>query len=179
MSDPTPQGPPPHDELDALLKQWHDVNAERAAAGRDRLVRELRSVRRAQRAAATPRPNPIAVLASLVRGALVNRYTPAVASLMFLVAIIGLLMPRPDGAAYAQYVMVAEGGKLEAIDDEGNVLGACPLAHTDVDVQISGFMSRVNVTQTYPPTRCSTLRHEKLGRPVEAPRCDPGRTRKA
>ena len=38
---PDDLGPPPRDELDAMLRTWHDANAERAAAGRDRLVRTL------------------------------------------------------------------------------------------------------------------------------------------
>ncbi len=34
-------GPPPDDKLDAMLREWHQQNAERAAANRDRLVRAL------------------------------------------------------------------------------------------------------------------------------------------
>ena len=143
--DNMPQG------LDALLREWHDVNADRAADGRDLLVERLREARRADQArAAAPRlPGPFAVLAGLARRMVVNRYTPALASLTFLIVIIALLVPRPGDTAYADVVMVPEGGRLDARDADGNLLGVCPLTHTDVDVRVSGFMSRVTVTQTY------------------------------
>ena len=32
---------PSQDELDALLRRWHDVNAQRAAAGREALMQRL------------------------------------------------------------------------------------------------------------------------------------------
>ena len=157
MSDPTKQsqGPSPHDEhdrqatLDVLLRQWHDVNADRAAAGRDRLLHQLRESRRAQRVAARSQPGAFALLGAYLRTIVMNRYAPALASLGFVVVVFTLLVPRPGGAAYADYVMVPEGGRLEALDDDGNLMGACPLAHTDVDVRVSGFMSRVTITQTY------------------------------
>jgi len=41
------------------------------------------------------------------------------------------------------------GGLLEALDPEGEPLGSCPLRHTDVDVQIAGFVAQVTVTQEF------------------------------
>src|SRR5262245_1333737 len=38
---------PSQDELDALLRRWHDVNAARAAAGREALMQRLMNVQRA------------------------------------------------------------------------------------------------------------------------------------
>ena len=71
--------------------------------------------------------------------------------LVFAVVLITLLVPTPRGRILAQdgVIMVPEGGRLEALDPEGNVLGPCPLEHTDVDVEVSGFFSRVSLTQTY------------------------------
>lgn len=40
-------------------------------------------------------------------------------------------------------------GELRVRDKDGKVLGACPLQHTDVDADISGFVSRVRVRQTF------------------------------
>ena len=118
MNDPSkhPDRTPP--ELDALLREWHDVNADRAAHGRDLLVERLRETRRAERTrpAAIRQPGPFAVLAELAQRMVVNRYTPALASLTFLVVIIALLVPRPGGTAFADLVMVPEGGRLDARD---------------------------------------------------------------
>lgn len=43
---------------------------------------------------------------------------------------------------------VTEGG-LEAVGTGGKSLGACPLKHTDVKAEISGFLSRVRITQEF------------------------------
>ncbi len=40
-------------------------------------------------------------------------------------------------------------GALNAVSPDGKDLGACPLKHTDVKVQISGSLVRVNVTQEF------------------------------
>ena len=40
-------------------------------------------------------------------------------------------------------------GSLQIIGDKGQVVGLCPLQHTDVNAEISGFLARVDVTQTY------------------------------
>ena len=58
MTDPTKQpgnpdaphapGTPPSDDLDRMLRQWHTVHADRAAAGRDRLMARLRAERAAK-----------------------------------------------------------------------------------------------------------------------------------
>lgn len=45
-------------------------------------------------------------------------------------------------------------GELEIITSNGKVAGACPLRHTDVNAEISGFVARVDVTQEfYNPTQ--------------------------
>ncbi|HXI26358.1 MAG TPA: VIT and VWA domain-containing protein [Pyrinomonadaceae bacterium] len=40
-------------------------------------------------------------------------------------------------------------GTLQAVDPNGNAKAVCPLKHTDVKAQISGFLSRVTVTQEF------------------------------
>ena len=40
-------------------------------------------------------------------------------------------------------------GSLQVLDESGKRKGDCPLRHTDVKVEISGFLSRVNVTQEF------------------------------
>ena len=164
LNTPDDTGPPPRDDLDAMLWTWHDANAQRAAAGRDRLVRALaeqaheeqavlrfkdhpaaREPQIAGRVAA--RPSPFVLLRSLA----VNPYSRLAASLMILVALITLLIPTPGNRALAQdgFIMVPEGGRLDALDDEGNLIGPCPLKHTDVNVEISGFFSRVTGAQRH------------------------------
>ncbi|MEE9130226.1 MAG: VIT and VWA domain-containing protein [Phycisphaerales bacterium] len=164
LNTPDDTGPPPRDDLDAMLRTWHQTNAHRAAAGRDRLVRALaeqaqdeehvlrfkdhpaaREPQIAGRVAA--RPSPFVLLRSLA----VNPYSRLAASLMILVALVTLLIPTPGNRALAQdgFIMVPEGGRLDALDDAGNLIGPCPLKHTDVNVAISGFFSRVTLKQTY------------------------------
>ena len=41
------------------------------------------------------------------------------------------------------------GGALDVVNKEGEVLGTCPLKHTDVRTEISGFVARVEVTQKF------------------------------
>jgi Ca-activated chloride channel family protein len=40
-------------------------------------------------------------------------------------------------------------GSLEVFDDKGKSVGLCPLKHTDVKADISGFIARVTVTQEF------------------------------
>lgn len=40
-------------------------------------------------------------------------------------------------------------GSLEVFDDKGKTVGLCPLKHTDVKAEISGFIARVTVTQEF------------------------------
>ena len=99
-------------KLDALLREWHDVNAEHAAHGRDLLVEQLREARRAEQArAAAPRlPGPFAVLAGIARRMVGNRYTPALASAPLRVGIIPLPVARPRGTAAPRWRVVPWAG---------------------------------------------------------------------
>src|SRR6266850_2313523 len=40
-------------------------------------------------------------------------------------------------------------GNLNVVDASGKAIGVCPLKHTDVKAEISGFLSRVVVTQEF------------------------------
>ena len=40
-------------------------------------------------------------------------------------------------------------GELKVIDKDGKPIGQCPLKHTDVKAEISGYVARVNVTQQF------------------------------
>jgi len=53
------------------------------------------------------------------------------------------------GPARAQEKPIPGSGALDAIGPGGKPLGACALRHTDVAVEISGFVARVTVTQLF------------------------------
>ena len=82
----------------------------------------------------------------------------AAAAAIVLAAVLPLIMlnhgggagpaltgPRGSGSARIQpakfdgYIMAPDAGRLDAQDDEGNLLGPCALKHTDVEVDVSGF----------------------------------------
>src|SRR6266511_2329738 len=52
---------------------------------------------------------------------------------------------QPIAAAQAMETQ----GSLQVVDESGKPKSLCPLKHTDVNVEISGFLSRVNVTQEF------------------------------
>ena len=79
-----------------------------------------------------------------------NRYSSIAASLVLLAVLIPLLIPGPASVTLAKdIIQLPEGGRLDALDNEGNVLGPCPLKHTDVDVAVSGHICRVTLIQQY------------------------------
>ncbi|MHC4672155.1 MAG: VIT domain-containing protein [Planctomycetota bacterium] len=156
-------GPPPDDELDGLLRAWHEVNAKRAVDARDRLMRAIGG----QKDEKGMEPDGIirvkpdelsegrAVSAGrgrrgLIRRIIMNRYSTIAASLVLLAVLIPLLIPGPASETLAKdIIQLPEGGRLDALDNEGNVLGPCPLKHTDVEVAVSGHFCRVTLIQQY------------------------------
>jgi vault protein inter-alpha-trypsin-like protein/VWA domain-containing protein len=70
-------------------------------------------------------------------------------SLRVVAALAGLALVSRVAAAQDRIVGASEGGRLEALDAEGERVGPCPLAHTDVDVEVSGLFARVRVVQRY------------------------------
>ncbi len=160
LNTPNEPGPPPNDHLDALLSTWHEENAQQAALGRDRLVRALAEQARddeyllelqARHTDTAPKKAARQSPFALLRNIAMNPYSRLAASLIILVTLVTMFIPSPGSTAFAQagIIMVPEGGKLEAHDEDGNLIGPCPLKHTDVDVEISGLFSRVTIKQTY------------------------------
>ena len=51
------------------------------------------------------------------------------------------------------------GGALHVLDQDGAPMAACPLKHTAVEAEVSGFVTRVHVRQTF---------HNSLDMKIEA-----------
>src|SRR5689334_15064045 len=45
--------------------------------------------------------------------------------------------------------LAAAPGSLSRLGSHGEIIGECPLRHTDVKAEISGFLARVTVTQEF------------------------------
>ncbi|HEX5603807.1 MAG TPA: VIT domain-containing protein, partial [Pyrinomonadaceae bacterium] len=58
-------------------------------------------------------------------------------------------MHAQSAAAASQENQTPTEGSLQAFDKDGKPAGECPLKHTDVKAQVSGFLSRVTVTQEF------------------------------
>lgn len=64
-----------------------------------------------------------------------------------LAAVLALAIALPHRTAGA--TSIAEGGCLLVYDKEQNPRGQCPLEHTDVEVEIAGFVARVTLKQRF------------------------------
>ena len=65
-------------------------------------------------------------------------------------ALFGVSWLRtPQTVVSAQSENQITQGTLQTVDPNGKVKAVCPLKHTDVKAQISGFLSRVTVTQEF------------------------------
>lgn len=139
---PGPGVPPSGDGLDPLLRRWHAENAERAAAGRDRLLASLRELQ-------TQRPGAPVV----VRRLTFARLAPLAAAAVIALTVVPLLLisnkTSPIATARAGVVLAPDGGRLEAFDSAGDALGPCILKHTDVRATVCGPFARVTLTQQY------------------------------
>ena len=147
------------DDLDRLLRDWHDENTASARAGRDRLLKSVTAedapIGRID--ADTPRPKPDTetnrrrtVRRPLGGASLFSGSGLAAAALFVVVGVLAVLVLQPSpNVAFAQVVQVPEGGRLDAFALDGEVIGPCPLRGTDVDVEISGPMIRVSLAQTF------------------------------
>jgi Ca-activated chloride channel homolog len=72
--------------------------------------------------------------------------------LAFIVAgVMVFVARRGTETAYAAAAVAGEEtpGALQAVDASGKLKGVCPLKHTSVKAEISGFLSRVQVTQEF------------------------------
>ncbi len=67
------------------------------------------------------------------------------------VGAAGLWLQGASNAQAADDVAAGRstGGALDVVNKEGEVVGTCPLKHTDVRAEISGFVVRVEVTQKF------------------------------
>lgn len=160
------------DELDVLLREWHDENRIAAERGRDALLARLaQSVERSEHETetsspasprlATPAASESTPSRDILWSFLMHRYTRFAATVTILVTLIAILFPPVPQHAVAQdgVLMLPDGGRLDAFDADGEAIGPCPLRHTDVNVQISGFFSRTTLKQTY---------HNTYDRKIEA-----------
>jgi Ca-activated chloride channel family protein len=71
-----------------------------------------------------------------------------IASIAILIALLlsGVL---PNDAAAQNEQKTPNAGSLQAFDGNGKAAGECPLKHTTVKAAVSGFLSRVTVTQDF------------------------------
>ncbi len=126
----------PNDNLDPLLRSWHQQNSDRAAQLRSQTLARVKAL-----PAASHRPHKFWIGRGLAAAA------------MLAIAITGAFLlpifPTHDAFASGGTIMVAGGGNLNAFDRQGQVLGPCPLAHTDVKVDISGPFTRVTLVQKF------------------------------
>jgi Ca-activated chloride channel family protein len=68
-------------------------------------------------------------------------------SMLALASLAWLKTPQRIVSAQAENQITQ--GTLQLVDASGKAKGVCPLKHTDVKAQISGFLSRVTVTQEF------------------------------
>lgn len=66
-----------------------------------------------------------------------------------IVFTLSTIVHDQSAAAAIQENQTPTQGTLQAFDKDGKPAGECPLKHTDVKAQVSGFLSRVTVTQEF------------------------------
>src|SRR6185369_10688263 len=62
---------------------------------------------------------------------------------------LSILVNNQTAAATMKRAQASNEGTLQALDKDGHPAGECPLKHTDVKAEVSGFLSRVTVTQDF------------------------------
>ena len=71
----------------------------------------------------------------------------------FLVLLLAVIAPIFVAIQWTEVDVSAQSGQtsgaLTVVDSTGKPKSLCPLKHTDVKAEISGFLSRVNVTQEF------------------------------
>jgi len=147
------------DDLDLMLREWHETNRVTAAAGRDRLLTALRAEAPMAEAATAVRIEPKPGRAPGAGGPAgegwrIWRIAPLAAAAVLALALVAPFMLPPGSGTVASakpsgVVMCPDGGRLEAYDAGGTLLGACILRHTDVAAEITGHVARVTLTQTF------------------------------
>ena len=130
-------GAPPHDALDGLLREWHDRHRAAASANRDRLLDAVREDARLRPSFVPRWVRPLSIAASIG-----------------LIVVLGLLFTTAtERTALAEgIVMMPEAGRLDALAPDGQLIGPCPLRHTDVQASVVGPFARVTLRQQYQNT---------------------------
>ena len=130
-------GAPPRDALDGLLREWHDRHRAAASANRDRLLDAVREDARLRPSFVPRWVRPLSIAASIG-----------------LVIVLGLLFTTAtERRALAEgIVMMPEAGRLDALAPSGQLIGPCPLRHTDVQASVVGPFARVTLRQQYQNT---------------------------
>ncbi|MSR41985.1 MAG: VWA domain-containing protein [Phycisphaerales bacterium] len=138
----------PDHPLDATLRAWHDENRGRAEALRDETLAKARATGALD---ATPTPASLRFPTRPATRGWIPRLVAAAALLATMVTLGILFSETSQKSAFADggIVQVPEGGELSALDENGNVLGPCPLQHTDVVAEASGPFVRTVIEQVY------------------------------
>jgi hypothetical protein len=138
------------DQLDQLLRAWHDENAQSARAMRDRVLARV-DEDAAESRYAQPNSKKQATSTGVLARIGFARIASLAAMLALLVTMATLFVKNTEKSAFATggIAQVPEGGALDALDDDGVAIGPCPLQHTDVAVEISGPFARTVVEQTF------------------------------
>ena len=133
-----------------LLSEWHEENRVTAEQGREKLISRLQS----EPIRGRMRPDGMPHRARTSRFLLGNHGTGALAAALFLiVALIAVLvLQTPQNSAMAGVVQVPDGGRLEAFEPDGRLIGPCPLKHTGVKASVVGPFVRVELAQHFENT---------------------------
>ncbi len=126
-------------ELDELLKTWHQDVDDRAGKARQRIMAAVHTD-------AEPSEQR-----SVLRRIFMNRYLPyaAIITLAAFAALYAMPQITPRAMAQDGVVMLPDGGRLDAFDLDGTEIGPCSLKHTDVQAKVSGHFVRVDVEQIF------------------------------
>lgn len=126
-------------ELDELLKTWHQDVDDRAGKARQRIMAAVHT-------GAEPSEQR-----SVLRRIFMNRYLPyaAIITLAAFAALYAMPQITPRAMAQDGVVMLPDGGRLDAFDLDGTEIGPCSLKHTDVQARVSGHFIRVDVEQIF------------------------------
>src|ERR1044072_7115057 len=74
--------------------------------------------------------------------------TIAIVAMAIVLNVLSMLQRETVSAAATQTRPQTQ-GSLQVLDDKGKPSAECPLKHTDVKAHVSGFISRVTVTQDF------------------------------
>ncbi|MEE2972468.1 MAG: VIT and VWA domain-containing protein, partial [Planctomycetota bacterium] len=137
--------PDEEQDLDRLLRAWHAENTDAARSGRDRLLETVAAERMGVARGSIGHDR------NGVLGSFLMPRTGLLAAALFVVValLVVLVVPSRQNTAFAQVVQIPEGGRLDAFDPAGRLIGPCPLQDTEVEAEISGPIVSVSIRQRY------------------------------